>query len=105
MHKNIHYQFIYFILGQIKFLQKKYYDAFILLEQALTYTKCQFLNKDLVLLTTLELRSILYISEIYMIQGKLNIAQILFGKIVKYIKIIKYLIEKFKKYITIVYLV
>ena len=95
--KNIHYQFIYFILGQIKFLQKKYYEAFILLEQALTYTKCQFLNKDIALLTTLELKLVFYISEIYMIQGKLDIAKILFGKIAKYIKNNKILDRKIQE--------
>lgn len=95
--KNIHYQFIYFMLGQIKFLQKKYYDSFILLEQSLTYTKCQFLNEDLVLLTTLELRAVFNISEIYVVQGKLDIAKILFGKIAKYIKVNKILDRKIQE--------
>lgn len=81
--KNIHNQYIFYVLGRIEYVLKNYQVSHELFSKALSFSKCDYINnKDIRVLSTLELKILSFIAKICVESQRLSEAFFLYSRII-----------------------
>ena len=84
--KNLHDQFIYYILSESQYMQMNYDESLSLINTALGFTECKYDIMDSALFTVIELRLINLLAKNYFQKQEFKTALPIYESILKYLR-------------------